>query len=383
LGHEPLLPALASEARQKIKVESERLLSMTSSWTSADLASLQELITNLNATSWALSYSEQLTVEFDKGLHTTLMALARRRDTCLLERIRLIQPPLPPALPSRQVFVEEGADPDMPASIILDFTDLCVVHKPPGWEVDCSDVGSGILLSTFLQRTYSPWVAPLVHYEEYQFGMVHRLDRVSSGLLLVGKTFAGYHSLVWQLNTGRLQREYIVAVHGWVAPDLRLIDAKVFHIHAEGSRESRVTEQGRPSQTRLTTLGHYSLREHPEDKFSVIVVQIRTGRRHQIRTHLAHVGHPTVADGKYMPRECFLRDRQWCDRNFLHRYRLSFGMLDGTTHEALAALPKDLRAAAAHFVAADSTSALALAEWLGIGPPKAWKLYTGLPCGKC
>merc|ERR1712008_255963 len=132
------------------------------------------------------------------------MAMARKRDACLLERIRHTPPPLPPLLPSRQVFVEEGADPDVPASIIMDFTDLCVVHKPPGWEVDSADVGSGILLSTFLQRIYSPWVAPLVHYEEYQFGMVHRLDRVSSGLLLVGKTFSGYHCLVWQLNTGRL-----------------------------------------------------------------------------------------------------------------------------------------------------------------------------------
>jgi len=178
--------------------------------------------------------------------------------------------------------------------------------------VDCSDVGSGILLSTFLQRTYSPWAAPLVHYNEYQFGMVHRLDRVSSGLLLVGKTFSGYHCLVWQLNTGRLEREYAVAVHGWLAPDLRLINAKVFHLHAEGSRASRVVEQGKPSQTRLTTFGHYALRGHPEDKFSIIVVQIHTGRRHQIRTHLAHIGHLTVADGKYMPREWFLQERQWC-----------------------------------------------------------------------
>jgi len=245
--------------------------------------------------------------------------------------------------------------------------------------VDCADVGTGIWLSTYLQHQYRPHEAPLVHYEEHQFGMVHRLDRVSSGLLLVGKTFLGFHSLSWQLNTGRLEREYMVVVHGWVPKELRIINAKVFHIHADGGKESQVAKQGKPSQTQLTTLGHYTLKGCPDDLFSIIVIQIRTGRRHQIRTHLAHVGHPTVADGKYMARELFIRDKQWCQRNFLHRYRLGFQDINGIKHEAVAPLPHDLRIATKNLVPMGPASARALEEWIGDCLPRAWSTYEALP----
>jgi len=223
-----------------------------------------------------------------------------------------------------------------------------------------------------------------VHFEEYQFGMVHRLDRVSSGLLLIGKTFVGFHLLNWQLNTGRLEREYVVLVHGWVSPSLRVIDANILHVHAEGYKESQVTQQGKPSQTQLTTIGHYVLRGHEEEKLSLVVIQIRTGRRHQIRTHLCHVAHPAVTDGKYMPREQFIRDKQWCERNFLHRYRLGFRDCSGHQHEAIAPLPEDLRAALWHLVPAGPQSATALEEWAGTDQqakpvlPRAWRAYDGL-----
>merc|ERR1711879_810532 len=161
----------------------------------------------------------------------------------------------------------------------------------------------------------------------------------------------------------------MVIVHGWVHPSLTLIDAKVLHVHAEGYKESQITEQGKPAQTRLTTLGHYTLREHQEEKLSIVVIQICTGRRHQIRTHLSHVGHPTVADGKYMTREQFIRDKQWCKRNFLHRYRLGFMDSKGQRHEATATLPPDLSSAMAHLVPVSLESEEALQEWSTRKPP--------------
>uniref|UniRef100_A0A7S4RUQ2 Pseudouridine synthase RsuA/RluA-like domain-containing protein n=1 Tax=Alexandrium monilatum TaxID=311494 RepID=A0A7S4RUQ2_9DINO len=379
LGNEPLLTAIAAAAIAKISREAQEMPALPASLNPEALAKLEDLITNLNATVWALNHADQLAEDVDSAVHRLVVMLARRRDHELRERIRGSPPPAPPPLPPREVFLDQGADPEAPASIVLDLPDLCVVHKPPGWEVDCADVGTGILLSTYLQQRYSPQEAPLVHYEEHQFGMVHRLDRVSSGLLLVGKTFLGFHSLGWQLNTGRLEREYMVVAHGHFPPSLRLIDAKVFHLHAEGGRESQVLEQGKPSQTRVTTLGHYALRDHPDETFSIVVIQIITGRRHQIRTHLAHVGHPTVADGKYMSRERFVRDRQWCSRNFLHRYRLGFQDVDGTLLEAAALLPEDLRAALAHLVPCGPLSAVALTAWAGAGPPRPWSAYEGLP----
>merc|ERR1711879_183492 len=171
----------------------------------------------------------------------------------------------------------------------------------------------------------------------------------------------------------------MVIVHGWVHPSLTLIDAKVLHVHAEGYKESQITEQGKPAQTRLTTLGHYTLREHQEEKLSIVVIQICTGRRHQIRTHLAHVGHPTVADGKYMTREFFIRDKQWCGRNFLHRYRLGFQDVDGEPREAVAPLPEDLRRAVEHLEPVGPASRAALVEWAEGRRPHAWAAYKRLP----
>ena len=217
----------------------------------------RDSIMNLSAIAWALNFVDHLSSDLDSAIFELLMRLANRRDAILNSKVAT--QPVPkkaPAVPPLEVFIAEGADPEVPPTVVIDLPGICVVHKPPGWEVDSADVGTGILLSEFLQRHFGVQEAPLVHFEEHRFGMVHRLDRVSSGLLLIGKTFVGFHSLGWQLNTNRLEREYVVAVHGWVDPDLRLIDAKVLHVHAEGGRESRIDEQGKPSKTKLKMLGH-------------------------------------------------------------------------------------------------------------------------------
>lgn len=309
------------------------------------LKELEGYVTNLGAVIWALNFAGLLADESGVKLSHTfrdaMLELACAKDHELYQMVRgctfesVVAPEPPP----------EGEP-----TIVLDLPDMCVVHKPPGWEVDSEDVGTGLWLSLFLQSCYPLHEFPIVHYEEHQFGIVHRLDRVSSGLLLVGKTFKGYHALGWQLNSNKIEREYVVLVHGWVDVGLRLIDEKVLHVHAEGQKESTVTEQGKPSKTHLTTLGHYRLSHDESEKLTLTLIQIVTGRRHQIRTHLAHVGHPTVTDGKYMSREPFIRDKQWCCRNFLHRHRLGFCDSSGVLHAAVAPLPADLRSALTYLI---------------------------------
>jgi len=338
---------------------------------------LEDMLTNLKAMAWSLNFCGAASEDLDKALLSSILHLAERQDLELQEKVRKLVPAAASSI-SREEYLERGADPDVPPFVVIDLPEVCVVHKPPGWEVDSADVGSGLLLSEYLQRQFSVSEAPLVYFSEYQFGMVHRLDRVSSGLLLIGKTLKGFHFLGWQLNTGRLEREYVVLAHGWVDPSLQIIDAPVLHIHAEGARESRVSEQGKPSLTQLKTLGHYTLKSEDDDRFSLVAIAIRTGRRHQIRAHMAHVGHPTVADGKYSSREAFVRDKQWCPRNFLHRYRLSFKDSAMQAHEALAALPEDLKEASAHLVAVGPKSDQALTEWLR--PDSQRKAWRDLDC---
>ncbi|CAE8610195.1 unnamed protein product, partial [Polarella glacialis] len=79
------------------------------------------------------------------------------------------------------------------------------------------------------------------------------------------------------------------------------------------------------------------------EEFSLLSIVIRTGRTHQIRVHMKHIGHPTVTDGKYTDPAVFSSDRSWCPRNFLHRHRLCFQDTEGLLREAVAPLPEDLR----------------------------------------
>lgn len=370
VNNAPLILAMASRTLALVQLETRSI--------SGPPLGIQGMLTNLNAVGWALNFVGLLSPNLDRDIYSLLLELAKVRDDQLKAQLqnRGARQPLP--LPPRHVFLEQGADPDVLATVVLDLPEVCVVHKPPGWEVDCADVGSGILLSSFLQHLFTVDEAPLMHFQEHQYGMVHRLDRVSSGLLLVGKTFVGYHAMCWQLNTGRLEREYVVVAHGWLDPAIRLIDAKVLHVHADGGKESQVCDQGKPSQTRVTTLGHFTLKSDMKEHLSLVVIQIRTGRRHQIRAHMAHIGHPTVTDGKYSTHDIFCRDRQWCARNFLHRYRLSFSDLAGNKHEAVASLPDDLRAAMENLVAQNDCSAEHAEEWSAGHRPSAWATYAGL-----
>merc|ERR1712228_1121846 len=85
------------------------------------------------------------------------------------------------------------------------------------------------------------------------------------------------------------------------------------------------------------------LERRPGEEYSLVAIVIRTGRTHQIRVHLKHIGHPTVTDGKYTDELTYRQDKQWCPRNFLHRCRLTFEDTDHTFREAIAPLPCDLR----------------------------------------
>lgn len=123
---------------------------------------------------------------------------------------------------------------------------------------------------------------------------------------------------------------------------------------------SAVLRSGRPSVTFLTRLQRAQL---ADSACSLLAIRIGTGRRHQIRLHMAHVGHPVVADSQYAAREVYRIDTRWCPRNFLHRFSLSFSR-GQESFRALEVLPLDLR------------QVLETATWtdveLELDSPKAW-----------
>eukprot|EP00439_Symbiodinium_sp_Y106_P074485 s829_g14.t1 len=250
-------------------------------------------------------------------------------------------------------------------TVVLQRSDCLVIQKPPGWQVDQEKLGiepklgEPRRLTSFVHHILSPSCWPLLADTEAGCGFVHRLDAPCSGLILLAKTYEAYYDLLLQMNSGQMVRDYIVLCHGWVPPTQNIIAAPLYW--AEGTRlPSEVRHYGKPSVTQVKVLAHARRGGEAGLQFSLVAVRILTGRRHQIRIHMAHAGHCLVGDGKYGSEEQFLKDKEWCSQTFLHRYHLGFTFLDGTFAEAHAPLPADLVAVLEQLCPRDACSAAAM-----------------------
>ncbi|CAE8658037.1 unnamed protein product, partial [Polarella glacialis] len=259
--------------------------------------------------------------------------------------------------------------------------DRLVVYKPPGWEVDSSvEVGTdgAHSLSKFVSSVCPPSFRALASDLVHGRGFVHRLDVPSSGLILVALTCEAYYDLRFQLSSGGVARDYVVLCHGWAAPELRKISAP---IDSREGQSSRILLHGKPSTTLVRVLGHAS---YAGCALSLILARICTGRKHQIRLHLAHLGHPTVCDGRYTSGATASSDKGWCQRNFLHRYRLAFRDLAGVAREVVTPLSPDLLVSlslvAREGALRDSGSKKAVEAWLK-DFPRSWSEYSALASG--
>ncbi|CAE8588868.1 unnamed protein product [Polarella glacialis] len=229
-----------------------------------------------------------------------------------------------PLVAIQRVWGDQSRNCEALPKVVLELSDRLVVYKPPGWQVDDGqdEAGTGRgWLSSFLHALLPARQWPILSDDSHFRGFLHRLDVPSSGLLLVAKSYEAYYDLRLQLDTGTLVRDYVVLCHGWMDPKRREVRAPVHWCTNGRPTASSVTMSGRNSRTFLKVLCFSLL---SGSALSLLAIRIATGRRHQIRLHTAHIGHPTVCDGKYSGPETYLSDHAWCPRNFLHRYRLAF-----------------------------------------------------------
>lgn len=237
----------------------------------------------------------------------------------------------------------EGAGRKEP-HLVLSLADLAVVQKPPEWQVDDGEDSEPNehqrgLLSAYLQALF-PRCRKLFTNLGRSRGFLHRLDVPSSGLILVAKSHEAWYRLKVQAACGGIRRDYIALCHGWMSAGRQEISARV-HWWPDGRRgPSHVRKSGRLAKTMLKVT---ELRRSTARGFSLVNIRILTGRMHQIRLHTAHVGHPTVRDGKYTPNATFEEDASWCPDHFLHRYSLAFVDMSKRQHEVFEPLPKSLK----------------------------------------
>ncbi|CAE8640707.1 unnamed protein product, partial [Polarella glacialis] len=303
----------------------------------SNAASEEELVIDVTEALWAFNHAGHV----DEGLQTLANAVLHGLGSAADSRLHDSGSSAVSSL--QELYVSSAGEEPLRPEIVLELRDRLVCMKPPGWAVylkedDPEAQGMAPLLQLHLQAHLPQRQWPIIHDQDQHFGFLHRLDVPSSGLILVAKTYEAYYDCLLQLSTGTLVREYTVLSHGWVPVGRAEIRRR---ISAPEGLRSKISPAGKPSRTLLKVLAHA---QHGSQALSLLAIRILTGRRHQIRIHLAHIGHASVCDGKYTALETFLGDREWCPRNFLHRHRLAFQDQSGDMREVMSPLPADLRA---------------------------------------
>lgn len=237
------------------------------------------------------------------------------------QRIEVTVPPPPPA----------GIAPEaLTLDIIFEDEQVLVINKPPGLVVHPgAGRRGGTLANAVLAR-----VPEIAHVgSALRPGIVHRLDKDTSGLLMVAKTPEAYRSLQSQVTARTVSRTYLALVCGQLPRDEGVIDAPIGR-HPRHRTRMAVVPRGRAALTR------YRVRERFA-RHTLVEVQLVTGRTHQIRVHFAHLGHPVAGDPVYGRGEDLGIGRQ-----ALHAFKLRFAHPQSARELTFEApIPADFRAA--------------------------------------
>lgn len=202
-------------------------------------------------------------------------------------------------------------------TVIWQDDSILALNKPSGWVVNDSNTVSDSL-------SLQGWVAKNFKFEIsnsklLRGGIVHRLDKPTSGVILVGKTRQIFETLQKEFADRDIDKTYIALVHGRVEPSEGIIDAPVGRLPWKRTKFG-VFEGGRSAQTEYKILRYYGIK----NQYTLLELHPRTGRTHQLRVHLKYVGHPIVADPLYVGRKILREDLKEFPRLWLHAKSIEF-----------------------------------------------------------
>jgi len=223
-------------------------------------------------------------------------------------------------------------DPSVEVAVVFADDDVAVVDKAAGVVVH---PGAGQAGGTLAAGLVARWPELAGVGEPDRPGIVHRLDKGTSGLMLVARTRVAHAALSAQLERREVERRYLAVVWGTVEAPAGLVDAPVGRAERDPTRMS-VSARGRQARTRYEVLERFT--EPAAATF--VECRLETGRTHQIRVHLAAIGHPVLGDARYGGG----RSARLAPRPFLHAHRLAFDHpITGERLVFSSELPDDLR----------------------------------------
>jgi len=216
------------------------------------------------------------------------------------ERITIAVPPAP---------TFEDAAEDIPLPIVFEDSTLIVIDKPAGLVVHPGNGNaSGTLMNALLH--HAPELAQVP-----RAGIVHRLDKETSGLMVVAKTLTAQTDLVRQLQARTVKRHYLALVHGQVAAG-GTVDAPLGRHPVQRTKMAVVKQGGKAARTHYLPIECF-------DDCTLIECRLETGRTHQIRVHMANIKHPLVGDPVYGKAKCGNAILDSFARQALHACRLA------------------------------------------------------------
>lgn len=225
----------------------------------------------------------------------------------------------------------------MEPQILFQDDSLFVVDKPAGWITnDSGTVTDQPVVQKWIRENFK---YPLNGSLEMRDGIVHRLDKETSGILIVAKTQEAFEKLQSEFKNREVHKTYTALLHGKVEPAEGKIDATV------GRLPWRRDRFGILPGGRVSVSEYKVIRFIPGERggYSLVEFYPKTGRTHQIRIHAKHIGHAIVSDEFYAGRKTARNDRKFCPRLFLHASAIKFiHPVTGKTVEFSTNLPEEL-----------------------------------------
>ncbi|PIR04306.1 MAG: hypothetical protein COV59_01575 [Candidatus Magasanikbacteria bacterium CG11_big_fil_rev_8_21_14_0_20_39_34] len=229
--------------------------------------------------------------------------------------------------------------------VIEDTKDYIVVNKPPGILTHPTQAGEAVSLAAWVLEHY-PEVKGIGEYENRP-GIVHRLDKDTSGLMVIAKNQKMFVSLKEQFKKRTVHKEYMVLVHGNIEAEHALLDFLI-----DRGTDGRMVARPKTNQFSVKHVskiqpGKPAITEFWVKQrflhFTLLSVKIHTGRTHQIRVHMYAYNHPVVGDPLYHNKRTHGAKDRSLGRLFLHSYLLNFQNLEGEPMEYSVDLPEELK----------------------------------------